>query len=69
MLLIAILIWTVFWSAYAIILLNNEKFYIKYRKKTSKRERPVLYHTELFVSIFWSASGYTALFFFLESTL
>jgi len=65
----AILLWSVFWLAYAILMLNTGKVYTRPRKSFTKKQRPVLFHAELLIAIMWSATGYAALYLYLNSTL
>ncbi len=68
-LLALILLWSVFWLGYAINIYNNEEFYIKRNKKCTKADRPILFHAEVIVSVFWSLSGYVMLFIFLQNNI
>jgi len=67
--LLLILTWSVFWLAYAIYILNSEKFYYRYKKLCTREDKPILFHFEFFISIGWSMSGYTALAFFLSGNI
>ncbi len=69
MLLSAILAWSVFWLGYAIYSYNAESFYYRYRKRCTKKEKPLLFHTEIFVSLFWSFLGYLVLFVFFTQNI
>lgn len=69
MLMALILAWSVFWLGYALYTYNSERFYYKYKKLCIKKERPVLFHTEIFVSLLWSFLGYYMLFVFFSSKI
>jgi hypothetical protein len=65
----AIIAWSVFWLGYALYIYNSECFYIKFGKKCTKSERPLLFHAEILASAFWSLSGYAMLYAFLRSSI
>ena len=60
----AILVWSVFWIGYSLYGFNSGSFPYKVRK-ILRAEKPLLFHTELIVSVFWAFSGYAMLFYYL----
>jgi len=64
-----ILLWISIWISYIVISVNSEKMYYKYKKFFLKKDRPMLFHIELIISVLWTAAGYTFLGFFLYRNL
>jgi len=64
-----ILVWSIFWLGYAIFIYNSEKFYYKYKKVCTRQDKPILFHLEIIISVIWSMTGYTMLYFFLLNNI